>query len=138
MESCSRIRMAIQKHGIQFCYAENWIYAPSLTKIKRIVKVSGGTIMDIRAEESHSGSHAPIPTVEDLGRRVPSSSGSPSDQRRPAPKAFRGMLRDGKPIRPKSITGEVGTTLIFPPFKENLRNGWSAHGKMWRTGRRLS
>jgi len=119
--SCSRIRMAIQKHGIQFCYAENWIYAPSLTKIKRIVKVSGGTIMDIRAEESHSGSHAAYSRQWKTSGGGPFFVWSPSDQRRPAPKAFRGMLRDGKPIRPKSITGEVGHHTHIPSFQRESK-----------------
>ena len=41
-----------------FCYAENWIYAPAMLKTKRLMEVSRGAILDIRAEESHSGSHA--------------------------------------------------------------------------------
>jgi len=118
MESCSRIRMAIQKHRIQFCYAENWIYAPSLIKIKRIVKVSGGTIMDIRAEESHSGSHAAY------SRQWKTAGGGSLLRLGAHPisavlhlKHFEGMLRDGKPIRPKSIIGEVGQHTHIPSFQ---------------------
>jgi predicted dehydrogenase len=129
MESCSRIRMAIQKHRVQFCYAENWIYAPSLIKIKRIIKVSGGTIMDIRAEESHSGSHAAY------SRQWKTSGGGSLLRLGAHPvsavlhlKHFEGMLRDGKPIRPKSIIGEVGQHTHIPSFqresKKWLVNSW--------------
>jgi predicted dehydrogenase len=122
MESCSRIRMAIQKYRIQFCYAENWIYAPSLIKIKRIVKVSGGTIMDIRAEESHSGSHAAY------SRQWKTSGGGSLLRLGAHPisavlhlKHFEGMLRDGKPIRPKSIIGEVGQHTHIPSFQRESK-----------------
>lgn len=122
MESCSRIRMAIQKHRIQFCYAENWVYAPSLIKIKRIVKVSGGTIMDIRAEESHSGSHAAY------SRQWKTSGGGSLLRLGAHPisavlhlKHFEGMLRDGKTIRPKSIIGEVGQHTHIPSFQRESK-----------------
>mgnify|MGYP001028475452 CR=1 FL=1 len=121
MESCSRIRMAIQNHHIQFCYAENWIYAPSLAKIKRIVKVSGGTIMDIRAEESHSGSHATY-------SRQRKTSGGGALLRLGAHaisavlhlKHVEGMIREGKPIRPKSVIGEVGKHTRIPCFQREF------------------
>lgn len=122
MESCSRIRRAIRKHGIQFCYAENWIYAPSLMKIKRIVKASGGTIMDIRAEESHSGSHAAY------SRQWKTSGGGSLLRLGAHPisavlhlKHFEGMLRDGKPIRPKSIIGEVGQHTRIPSVQRESK-----------------
>jgi len=58
LDSLERIRVAVERAGVRFCYAENWIYAPSVTKTKRLLDLAGGGIIDIRAEESHSGSHA--------------------------------------------------------------------------------
>ncbi len=129
MESCSRTRKAVQNHHIQFCYAENWIYSPSLAKIKRIVNVSGGTILDIRAEESHSGSHAAY------SRQWKTSGGGALLRLGSHPisavlhlKHFEGRRRDGKPIRPKSVTGEVGQHTRIPSFqresKKWLVNSW--------------
>ena len=122
MGSCSRIRTAIQNHRVQFCYAENWIYAPSLAKIKRIVNVSGGTILDMRAEESHSGSHAAY------SRQWKTSGGGSLMRLGSHPigavlhlKRFEGMIRDGKPIRPKSVTGEVGQHTRIPSFQRESR-----------------
>jgi len=118
MESCSRIRKAVEKNRIRFCYAEDWVYAPSLTKVKRIVKVSGGTIMDIRAEESHSGSHAAY------SRKWKTSGGGSLLRLGAHPvsaalhlKYYEGETRDGKPIRVRSVIGEVGRHTCIPSFQ---------------------
>jgi len=129
LESCSRIRKAIEKNRTLFGYAEDWIYAPPLAKIKRIVKVSGGTVMDIRAEESHSGSHAAY------SRKWKTSGGGALLRLGCHPigavlhlKYYEGELRDGKPIRPKSITGEMGQHTHIPSFqrepKKWMVNSW--------------
>ena len=57
-DSVGEIGRAVRENGILLCYAENWVYAPAMLKTKRLLKASGGAIIDIRAEESHSGSHA--------------------------------------------------------------------------------
>jgi predicted dehydrogenase len=122
LDGCARIRKAIEKNRILFGYAEDWVYAPPLTKIKRIVKVSGGTVMDIRAEESHSGSHAAY------SRKWKTSGGGALLRLGCHPigavlhlKYYEGELRDGKPIRPKSITGEVGQHTRIPSFQREPR-----------------
>jgi predicted dehydrogenase len=119
MESCARIRKAIEKNRILFNYAEDWVYAPPVEKVKRIVRVSGGTIMDIRAEESHSGSHA------SYSRKWKTSGGGALLRLGCHPigaalhlKYFEGQLRDGMPIRPKSITAEVGQHTRIPSFQK--------------------
>lgn len=119
LESCDRIRKAIEENRVIFCYAEDWVYAPPLAKIKRIVRVSGGTVMDIRAEESHSGSHAAY------SRRWKTSGGGALLRLGCHPigaalhlKYFEGELREGKPIRPKSITAEVGHHTRIPSFQK--------------------
>ena len=122
MEGCSRVRRAIEKNKVLFCYAEDWVYAPSVTKIKRIVKVSGGTILDIRAEESHSGSHA------EYAQRWKTSGGGALLRLGCHPigavlhlKFYEGQLRDGKPIRPRSVTGEVGQHTHIPSVQREPR-----------------
>ena len=59
LASVAAIEAAVAESGVQFLYAENWVYAPAMAKAKRLLEVSKGAILDIRAEESHSGSHAP-------------------------------------------------------------------------------
>jgi predicted dehydrogenase len=34
------------------------VYAPPVAKLRRLLEASGGAILELRAEESHSGSHA--------------------------------------------------------------------------------
>jgi len=49
---------AIRNSGRLFMYAEDWIYAPALTKTAEILKATRDKILFMKAEESHSGSHA--------------------------------------------------------------------------------
>ncbi len=39
-------------------YAEDWIYAPAMAKTAEILKATKDKILFMKAEESHSGSHA--------------------------------------------------------------------------------
>jgi predicted dehydrogenase len=59
MASCDRILAAAHEAGRQICYAENWVYAPAIVKEREILTKSGGQILWIIGDESHSGSHAP-------------------------------------------------------------------------------
>jgi predicted dehydrogenase len=49
---------AIRASGKLFCYAENWVYAPSVAKTAEILRATRDKVLFIKAEESHSGSHA--------------------------------------------------------------------------------
>jgi predicted dehydrogenase len=40
------------------CYAENWIYAPPITKTMKLLETARGRILRIQGEESHSGTHS--------------------------------------------------------------------------------
>ena len=55
--------MAMTKARIEasdrlFMYAENWVYAPAVTKSAEILQKTKDKILFMKAEESHSGSHA--------------------------------------------------------------------------------
>jgi predicted dehydrogenase len=58
MAEMEKTRAAIAKSGKLFMYAEDWIYAPALGKTVEILKVTKDKILFMKAEESHSGSHA--------------------------------------------------------------------------------
>ena len=58
LESVEAVRTAVAQSGVLFLYAENWVYAPAMAKTKRLIALAKGAVLDIRAEESHSGSHA--------------------------------------------------------------------------------
>lgn len=55
------------ENGRLLMYAENWVYAPGMLKAKRLLAQTGAPILDIRAEESHSGSHAAASKRRALG-----------------------------------------------------------------------
>jgi predicted dehydrogenase len=108
LRSCDRVAKAVEENHVKFMYAENWVYAPPFAKLKSLIKASGGTVLDIRAEESHSGSAAAY------SRKWKTSGGGALMRLGAHPvggvlhlKHFEGMLKYGKPIRPKSVTAEV-------------------------------
>lgn len=129
LDACDRVIEAVKESGVKFMYAENWIYAPPLVKLKRLIKASGGTVMDIRAEQSHSGSVAPY------SRRWKTSGGGSLMRLGAHPvggvlhlKHYEGMLKHGKPIRAKSVTAEVGQhskmEAVLKEQKKYLVSGW--------------
>ncbi|HEX7920742.1 MAG TPA: Gfo/Idh/MocA family oxidoreductase [Bradyrhizobium sp.] len=58
MEEMEQTRAAIERSGKLFMYAEDWIYAPAVTKTAEIIRATGDKILFMKGEESHSGSHA--------------------------------------------------------------------------------
>ncbi|MBP0113806.1 Gfo/Idh/MocA family protein [Bradyrhizobium vignae] len=58
IEEMNRTRAAIERTDKLFMYAEDWIYAPAVTKIAEILKATKDKILFMKGEESHSGSHA--------------------------------------------------------------------------------
>ena len=49
---------AIRQTGKLFMYAEDWVYAPAVTKTAEILRATKDKILFMKGEESHSGSHA--------------------------------------------------------------------------------
>ena len=39
-------------------YAENWVYAPAVQKEREVLEKTGGQILWLHGQESHSGSHS--------------------------------------------------------------------------------
>src|ERR1700730_1907922 len=58
MEEMDETRAAITSSGRLFMYAEDWIYAPAVAKTVEILEATKDKILFMKAEESHSGSHA--------------------------------------------------------------------------------
>ncbi len=108
LKGCDRVIRAVRENRVKFMYAENWIYAPPLVKMKNLMKASGGTILEIRAEQGHSGSAAKY------SRRWKTSGGGALMRLGSHPvggalhlKHYEGMLKYGRPTRPKSVMAEV-------------------------------
>jgi predicted dehydrogenase len=58
MEEMERTCAEIKASGRLFMYAEDWVYAPAVTKMVEILEATKDKILFMKAEESHSGSHA--------------------------------------------------------------------------------
>jgi predicted dehydrogenase len=58
IEEMDETRAAIEASGRLFMYAEDWIYAPAVSKTVEILEATKDKILFMKAEESHSGSHA--------------------------------------------------------------------------------
>lgn len=108
VESARRITDAAEKNGITLCYAENWVYAPSVQKEVEILKSSKGQILWIIGEESHSGSHSPF-----YGSWRHSGGGSLTGKScHPLTAALylkrvEGEINNGVPIRPVSVSART-------------------------------
>jgi predicted dehydrogenase len=119
LENCEKVAQAIRKNKVRFCYAENWVYAPPVAKLKNLMRVSQGTVMDMRAEESHSGSHA------GYSRKWKTAGGGALLRLGAHPvsavlhlKQYEGVLKGGQGIRLKSVTAEVGQHTRMESFKK--------------------
>ena len=58
MEEMAETKRRMAASGQLFMYAENWVYAPAIAKSAEILRKTKDKILFIKAEESHSGSHA--------------------------------------------------------------------------------
>ena len=58
LEEMKKTRLAIERTGKLFMYAEDWVYAPAVTKTVEILRATKDKILFMKGEESHSGSHA--------------------------------------------------------------------------------
>jgi predicted dehydrogenase len=58
LEEMENTCAAIKKTGKLFMYAEDWIYAPAVTKTVEVLRATKDKILFMKGEESHSGSHA--------------------------------------------------------------------------------
>jgi predicted dehydrogenase len=60
-EDLKEVEKVMAAHPVKFCYAENWVHAPAFKKALELMEkcFQTGSILDMRGEESHSGSHAP-------------------------------------------------------------------------------
>jgi len=58
LEEMDKTCAAIEASGRLFMYEEDWIYAPAVTKTVEVLQATKDKILFMKAEESHSGSHA--------------------------------------------------------------------------------
>jgi|YNPNPStandDraft_1061719.scaffolds.fasta_scaffold37987_1 predicted dehydrogenase len=118
LASADRMIAAAERHGVKLMYAENWLYCPAVQKALRLAQASGGTILEIRAQECHSGSHA------SYAKAWKFAGGGSLVRLAPHPigcalyfKQQEGLRRDGKPIEVASVMAEAGDLSKIPSFQ---------------------
>ena len=108
LASCDRILDAARQAEKTICYAENWVYAPAIEKEREILAKTGGQILWLIGDESHSGSHSPY-----YGMWKFSGGGSLVGKGcHPLSAALHlkrveGETRDAKPIRPATVSARI-------------------------------
>lgn len=118
LASCDRILAAARDAGKRICYAENWVYAPAIEKEREILVKSGGQILWLIGDESHSGSHAPY-----YGKWKFSGGGSLVGKGcHPLTAALHlkrteGEARGGKPIRPATVSARTHEITRLSSFR---------------------
>ena len=115
LRNADAVLEAVAKAGVTLCYAEDFVYAPPVAKLRRLLDVSGGAIMELRAEESHSGSHAAY------ARRWQTAGGGALLRMGSHPvgvvlhlKHYEGEQRTGRPIRARSVLADVAQLTKLP------------------------
>jgi len=120
---------AAARHHVKLMYAENWLYSPAVQKALSLARDAGGTILDVRAQECHSGSHA------EYAKEWRYAGGGALIRVGPHPlgtavylKQQEGLLRDGKPIGVRSVVAETGDLTRVASFaaedRKWLVSGW--------------
>ena len=119
MASCDRILAAARDAGRRICYAENWVYAPAVQKEREILVKSGGQILWVIGDESHSGSHSPYYGIWKL------SGGGALVGKGCHPltavlylKRAEGEARDHKPIRPATVSARTHEITRLKTFRD--------------------
>jgi predicted dehydrogenase len=115
---------AVRRNHVILGYAENWVYAPPVEKLRRLIRTSGGSVLDLRAEESHSGSHS------SYSRQWRHAGGGTLLRMGVHPvgtvlhlKAFEGQLRQSHPIRPVSVVADVAPLMRLEAARRD-RKKW--------------
>lgn len=127
MRNADAVADACRRNRVLFGYAENFVYAPPVAKLRRLLDASGGALLDLRAEESHSGSHA------SYSRRWATAGGGSLLRMGSHPvgavihlKHYEGQQKHGTPIRVKSVVGDVGQLTKTDAFRAESTK-WLVH-----------
>ncbi|HDP36894.1 MAG TPA: Gfo/Idh/MocA family oxidoreductase [Candidatus Atribacteria bacterium] len=115
--SARRIIAAALKSKKKICYAENWIYAPSIQKEAEIITKTKGQILWALGDQSHSGSLSPAYGIWKLsgGGSIVGKSCHPLTAILYL-KQLEGLVRNGKAIRPKAVSARTHEITRNPRF----------------------
>ncbi len=118
IDSLQRMLEAEGQSKGKIMYAENWVYAPAIQKEREVLEKTGAQILWMHGEQSHSGSHSLA-----YGQWKLSGGGSMMGKGcHPLTAAIylkhvEGRVKDGNPIRPKSISARTHAITRLPNYQ---------------------
>ncbi len=119
MASVQRMLDAEAASKGRILYAENWVYAPSVQKEREIIEKTGSQILWMHGEEAHSGSHAHTYAYwKYSGGGVMIGKGCHPLTAALYLKGVEGLARDGKPIRPATVSARTHAITRLPSFRD--------------------
>ncbi len=108
LRNAEAVRTAVRRTGVRFCYAENWVYAPPIDKMRRLIAAAKGAILELRAEENHSGSNSVFSRDwKNTGGGALLRMGAHSVGACLHLKEWEGRQRRGRGIRPVSVLADT-------------------------------
>ena len=119
VQSAGGLLEAAEQAGVQLAYGENLVYSPVVRRIKELLAQSDARLLEIRASECHSGSHAAYAKHwREAGGGALLRLGSHPIGLALHLKRVEGERLDGRPVEVATVSAEVAT----------LANGGSAAG----------
>ena len=119
MASAARMRQAVEQAGVTLCYAENWVYAPSIRKEVEVIVKTQARILWIHGEESHSGSHSPVYGIwARTGGGSLVGKGCHPLTAALYLKRVQGQATDGAPVRPRAVSARVHRLTAAAGFRD--------------------
>lgn len=109
-EDLAAVSRVMADHPVKFCYAENWVHAPAFRKGLELIEkcFATGSILEMRGDESHSGSHA------EYAKYWKHAGGGAMARLSAHPiaaglflKQYEGEKKFGKPIKAKSVWADA-------------------------------
>ena len=119
VDASKRLRDVVRESGINFGYAENFVYAPSIQKEREIVEKTKAQILRMTGEESHSGSHSPVYGIWSIqgGGSLIAKGCHPLGAILYL-KRKEGIARNGKPIRPAAVSARTHSITRLQGFED--------------------
>jgi predicted dehydrogenase len=130
-EDLKTVSEVMAAHPVKFCYAENWVHAPAFRKALELMEKCfvSGSILEMRGEESHSGSHSEFAKWwRHAGGGAMARLGAHPLGAGLFLKRFEGERKQGRPILPTEVWADGADLTKTPAFartKESpLVRGW--------------
>ena len=127
MQNADAVAEACRRNKTIFGYAENFVYAPPVAKLRRLMDAGGGDAAGpARGGEPLRIARRLFPPLAHGGGRLHAAHGLAPYRRRDPPQALRGTPENGTPIRVKSVIADVGQLTKTPAFQAESRK-WLVH-----------